>query len=144
MARPSKQTVETIDKLEHAFSIGASVVEACFYADISEATYHRWCTEKPELKERFSALKSKPILQARQAVADALDSGDVATAKWYLERRKKDEFSIKTEIKGGGGASGSVIVLPDNGRLAGGANLSRVSQETLDDLEASCKPVESR
>ncbi len=95
--KKQKQTPEVLAKLEHAFSIDSTVVEACFFADISETTYHRWCSENEQLRERFKALKSKQILRARQTICDNLD--DVSTAKWYLERKRKDEFSIKVESK---------------------------------------------
>ncbi len=95
--KKQKQTPEVIAKLEYAFSIDSTVIEACFFADISETTYHRWCSENEQLRERFKALKSKQVLRARQTICDNLD--DVSTAKWYLERKRKDEFSIKIENK---------------------------------------------
>ena len=43
--------------------------------------------------ERMKALKHTPVLKARQVVIDNLD--DVNTAKWYLERKRKEEFSVR-------------------------------------------------
>lgn len=94
--KKQKQTPEVLAKLEHAFSIDSTVIEACFFADISETTYHRWCSENEQLRERFKALKSKMVFKARQTVCDNLD--DVSTAKWYLERRCKNEFSLNHEV----------------------------------------------
>lgn len=42
-------------------------------------------------------LMSKNTLRARLTVSDALEQGDVATAKWWLER-KTDEFSSKQAV----------------------------------------------
>lgn len=88
----------TVKKLEEAFAIGASVSEACYYADISRQTYYNWEKENPELKEKFDRLKEKPVLKARQTIAKDLDKPE--TARWFLERKMKKEFSLRTEIDG--------------------------------------------
>ena len=80
-----------IKKLEESFAIGASIGEACFYANISHQTYYNHVKDGEELFERFNALREKPVLKARQTVAN--DLGNVETAKWYLERKRKGEFS---------------------------------------------------
>lgn len=100
MVRPTKQTPETIAKLEQAFSMDCTVAEACFQAGIAESTYFDWCKENPELSERFKALKHKAILKARQTIYDNLD--DVKTAQWFLERKRKEEFSLKQELQHSG------------------------------------------
>ena len=37
------------------------------------------------------------IFKARTVIADALNNKDENTARWYLERKRKDEFSTKQE-----------------------------------------------
>ena len=109
MARPTKKnpegkqkspklTEDTIRKLEEAFSIDASVKEACYYADISTDTYYRWIKEFPELSDKLERLREKPVLKARQTVVKSLDNPDYAFK--YLERKKKDEFSPRHELTG--------------------------------------------
>ena len=97
VGRPTVMTPEIINKLEQAFSLGATDLEACFYAGIGKTSLYRYQEEHPEFTERKAALKDKLVLKARQVVASAMESGDKQTAQWYLERKKKDEFSIKTE-----------------------------------------------
>ena len=110
MARPTKnnptgaqkspkRTPETIHKLEEAFSLGSTVAEACFYADISQSLYHQWIVDEPELSERFKELRLKPVLLARRTVIRAMQE-DVNTAKWYLERKCRDEFATRVESTG--------------------------------------------
>ena len=109
MARPTKKnpegkqkspklTEDTIRKLEEAFSIDASVKEACYYADISTDTFYRWIKLYPKLSYKLERLREKPILKARQTVVKALDNPDYAFK--YLERKKKDEFSPRQELTG--------------------------------------------
>lgn len=114
MARPTKKnpegkqkspklTEDTIRKLEEAFSIDASVKEACYYADISADTYYRWIKEYPKLSYKLERLREKPVLKARQTVVKSLDNPDYAFK--YLERKKKDEFSPRQELTGKDGES---------------------------------------
>lgn len=104
VGRPTVMTPEVVAKLEQAFSLGCSDLEACLYADISKQSLYDYQAKYPEFADRKAMLKEKLILKARTVVADALNNKDENTAKWYLERKKKDEFSTKveneTEIKG--------------------------------------------
>ena len=93
MARPTKQTPEIITKLEQAFSLDCTVAEACFQAGIAESTYFDWSKSDPQFSERMKALKNKMVLKARQTIFN--DMSDPTTAKWYLERKRKEEFSTK-------------------------------------------------
>jgi hypothetical protein len=93
-----KKTKECLEKLDYAFSIDASIREACYYADISEAIYYHWVKNDPKLLERFNRLKNKPVLKARQNIANNLNEGDILTSKWYLERKVKKEFGQNLDI----------------------------------------------
>lgn len=95
VVNPYKLTPETTQKLEEAFSIGADTPAACFYAEISEQTYYNWVKSFPELKEKFERLRQKPVLKAYQAIAKGLDNPELALK--YLERKRKDEFSVRNE-----------------------------------------------
>ena len=94
--KPKLDNPETVKKLEEAFALDCSIPEACFYANISKQTYYNLLEEKPELLDRFTALREKPVLIARQTVVKACkDNADMALK--YLERKRKDEFSLKVE-----------------------------------------------
>lgn len=95
--RPTIMTEETIRKLEYAFSIGCSDREACLHAGIVPSTLYVYQENQPEFKERKELLKEKLVLKSREVVNHKIASGDDMTAKWYLERKKKDEFSTKVE-----------------------------------------------
>ena len=97
VGRPTILTPEIIAKLEQAFSMGCSDLEACFYADIGKTTLYNYQKANPEFVERKERLKERMIFKARTVIADALNKNDENTAKWYLERKKKDEFSTRSE-----------------------------------------------
>lgn len=93
--RPTVMTPKTLDKLRYVFSIGGTKKEACIYARIGESTLYDYIEANPEFSEEIEALIQDPILKARKTVVDSLD--DTKNAQWYLERKKKDEFSQKVE-----------------------------------------------
>ena len=102
--RPTVMTQDVVSKLEEAWSMGCSDLEACLFADISKQTLYDYQAKFPEFVDRKERLKESLVLKARAVIANSLNNKDENTAKWYLERKKKDEFSTKveneTEIKG--------------------------------------------
>lgn len=98
MARPTKMTPDILVKLQHAFDIGSTDEEACASAQISTTTLYNYQNEHPEFLEEKTWRKEKPILKAKQTIVDSLD--DPKNAQWYLERKKKDEFSTRSELTG--------------------------------------------
>ena len=97
MPRPTKMTPDILNKLEYAFSIGCSDLEACLHANIGKSTLYDYQNAHPEFSERKALLKDKLILQSRNIIASKLKEKDIDTAKWYLERKKKSEFSTRIE-----------------------------------------------
>jgi hypothetical protein len=96
VGRPTVMTPETISKLEEVFAIGGTDQEACFYANISHESLYKYQRENPEFTERKEQLKQKPFLKARQTIVKSLDSPQYAFE--YMKRKKKDEFSDRSEM----------------------------------------------
>ena len=97
--RPTVMTEAIVSKLEEAFSIGCSVIEACVYANIGRATLYRYMDANPEFRDRIKELQEKPVLLARQVVLKAMQGGDEKTAQWLLERKKRKEFAVRTQME---------------------------------------------
>ena len=95
--RPPVVDEITLQKLEEAFSNGATDLEACFIAKISKSTLYNYQEEHPDFLERKQALKDLIKYQARKNIKEKVFDGDVETSKWYAERKMKDEFSQKIE-----------------------------------------------
>lgn len=108
--RPTKLTPETINKLESAFSLGCSDVEACLYADISKTALYNYQKTHPEFVDRKELLKEKLVLKSRTVIAEALNNGDKEMAKWYVERKRKAEFSVRQEYTGADGESLNPVI----------------------------------
>ena len=108
--RPTVITEKVLQKLEDAFAIGSSDREACLMADISPATLYEYQKIHPEFIERKAQLKEMPKYKARATVNKFL-STDPDIAKWYLERKAKDEFSTRVENTGAEGKPLNVSVI---------------------------------
>jgi len=96
--RPTKMTDTVLTKLEQAFSMGCTDNEACLYADINPLTLYRYQKENEGYCKRKEMLKDKPILLARTELVKGLKNNPELSLK-YLERKLKDEFSLRTESK---------------------------------------------
>jgi hypothetical protein len=78
---------------------GLTDLEACLYADIGTTTLYNYCEENPEFRERKEELKQHPTAKARLNVTEAIENGNEDLSKWWLERKARDEFSTKQEVK---------------------------------------------
>lgn len=92
-------TEQVIAKLEEAFAWGCTDIEACLWADIAVQTLYKYQEKNPGFVERKASLKETPILEARKSVVTRLGR-DPKLAMDYLSRKKKDEFSQRSELTG--------------------------------------------
>lgn len=93
--RPSKMTPQVVTKLVAAFNMGYNDTEAALYAGISRKTYYDWLCEYPDFRNKINRAKAEPNIKAKEVVVNAVNSGDVNAAKWWLERKAANEFSTK-------------------------------------------------
>jgi len=100
----------TVKKLEEAFLMGCTDEEACFYADISRQTLYNYELNNPGYIDRKNLMKENPTFLARTSVVKGF-SEDSDLALKYLERKKKSEFSLRTEVTG---AEGKPLFLPSD------------------------------
>lgn len=99
VTNPVKMDEATVKKLEEAFLRGKDISCACLEANISRKTYYNWIDSFPDLAERFHILQQNTSSLAYDNVYNKLKDGDLDTSKWLLERKKKNEFSTKTETE---------------------------------------------
>ena len=97
--RPTKMTPDTVAKLEMGFLKGLNDTECCHYADISRDVLYDYQKKHPEFVDRKNELKSNTSVKAKLNVAEAIENGDVDLSKWYLERKNRDEFSLKQTLE---------------------------------------------
>ena len=99
VGQPTVMTPEVLLLLQEAFEWGCTDIEACLHANISTSAFYIYQKENKGYLERKQELKDTPTLRARKTVVKALED-DVDIALKYLERKKKCEFSTRTETTG--------------------------------------------
>ena len=98
--RPTVMTPETVRKIKEGFSQGFSIDNTCIWAEISKQTFYSYCEKEAGFLDYCKSLQKKPLIKSILVINKALNEGDVSTAKWYAERKAKDEFSLRNEITG--------------------------------------------
>lgn len=95
---PSKMTPEAIQKLEESFKYWLTDEEACLECDVSTSSFYDYQAKHPEFKAKKEALKRTPNIAAKRNWLKEINGGNYQASKEWLERRAKDEFSLKQEI----------------------------------------------
>ena len=109
--RPSKMTPELLGKLEEAFARGVTDSEACIYVDIAMSTLYDYCVLNPDFAEKKENLKKNLNMRAKINLHDKIYEGDKDVSKWWLERKAKEEFSLKTETEHSGEIKSKIVYI---------------------------------
>lgn len=88
---------QIISDLKHGFTLDFTDLEACRYAGISHDTYYRWYKESDEFAVNMEIAKDFMSKAAKTNIGDKVASGDTDLAKWWLERRRKQDYAARTE-----------------------------------------------
>ena len=98
----SKLTELNILELESRYRSGATTLEA-IEGIMAESTYYDYLKDNEQFSERMALAREYTTEIARGVVARRIHKGDADSAKWWLERKNKREFSTRQEITGAEG-----------------------------------------
>jgi hypothetical protein len=121
LGRPTVMTKATVQKLEQALRDGFSIEMACHVSGISRSTYYDHLERNPDFSHKMELAKDWTTQRAKQVLAQAVDSGDLKAAQWWLERRSRAEFAAnpppvpesKTSLFGDGDNTKLIKLLAD-------------------------------
>lgn len=130
MARRSKYTPETVDKITQAIRLGATYQLACDYAGISYETFNQWRKAKPAFSEALKLAEGEGVLKSLAVIERAAngvrgEDGEYVlipswqAAAWKLERRYPEMYGKqRLELTGANGGpvviKGYISVSPDD------------------------------
>lgn len=98
--RPTVMTVQTLQKLEQAFKIGATRGEACTYAGISRQTLLNFIEKYPDFLAQIEEWEDHPVLAARANIIGAVTQLKSIPDSWsYLRAKRKGEFAEQKNHK---------------------------------------------
>lgn len=92
-------TAYTLSKLKAILQRGISVKKACIYAQIGEKTFYRHYNNDSEFRQIVDDCRNYVTIIASEVITeDITKNKNVSTAKWWLERKDSDEFSLKQNL----------------------------------------------
>lgn len=127
----SKFTKETREAIVTSVSIGASLIDACRAARISDQTFYNWTADGKAARTKLeSGEKLTPAERARLDFLEEVEAADAQCAidmqmlvynsaqsnaddaKWWLERRRPDQFKpvVRNEMTGGDGRPMEIVI----------------------------------
>lgn len=109
MARPTKYNEQTHKRICTALSAGNTRKDSAEYAGVSEATFGRWIKEYPEFEEDVQKAEADAVVR-NVAIIQQAASKTWQAAAWWLERRRKNEWSAKTEVGNADGEPMKIVV----------------------------------
>lgn len=92
IARRTKYTPETVQKLLDALKMGATYQLACGYAGIHFDTFNEWRKAKPEFSEQVSLAEGMAAFGWLSQIEAAARDGTWQAAAWKLERRYPQDY----------------------------------------------------
>lgn len=95
--RPTIMTEENVKKFIQGFKLGFNDSECCAYVEVSRQTYITYRDSHPEFLDKVNEAKEYQCLMAKHTIAKNMGKPEVA--KWYLEKRRKDEFGDIKKIQ---------------------------------------------
>lgn len=91
--RPSVINEEIIRKLEVTIASGMSISASCHFSGISTSTFYEHKALDKEFANRMRWAEEWATFRARQVILQAIDNGDIACARFWLERKARAEFA---------------------------------------------------
>jgi transposase len=97
-----------IELLKEYLKLGYSVNKACEISGIAQSTVQTWIDKDEELRLKINSWQNEPSVLARRNWIEALKYGKPSKfgddkytpAKDWLERKEKNEFSLRQEVTG--------------------------------------------
>lgn len=118
MARPTKLTPDTQQRITQAIQLGATYELAALYGGVTYATFYNWMKAGEEAKsgalfDFFNAVKAaegKAAVQWLAKIEAAANDGAWQAAAWKLERRYPNEYGRTVQEQQHTGKDGAPII----------------------------------
>lgn len=90
---------DIVQRLYDAAIIGCNMSECALYANVSRAALYRFLSKNESVRDKIDLLRNDTTIAARRTVRQSIiEDKDPITAKWYLERKASNEFTVKHDI----------------------------------------------
>lgn len=87
---------EYLTNIQPYLEVGCSLYESCLHGLVPYTTVVDYQKNDEEIRKKIERMQNMHILRARESVVNGMvENPDLALK--YLERKKKDEFSLRNE-----------------------------------------------
>lgn len=101
VTNPTKASKEIVKKLEEVLQDGGTITEACDQAGITRQTYYNWIESDEQFLTKMESAQEYVTEVAKSVIARSITKRkNREDAKWWLERKRKNEFSARSEVTG--------------------------------------------
>lgn len=97
----SKYTPERIEAILSALRLGTPRKHSAQASGINEATFHEWMKNQ-EFSDKVQAAEADFIINNLKVIEAASEKGNWQASAWKLERRQKEDFALRQDIKHSG------------------------------------------
>jgi|10_taG_2_1085330.scaffolds.fasta_scaffold02700_7 hypothetical protein len=113
---------EVIEIVKPYLKLGYSVNKSCILAEIPTSTFATWMQNDEVLRKKVAAWRNNINAIARKNVVESIKEGDNNESRWWLERKEKEDFSLRQEHTGKDGEAIEV------------KNMQELTDEQLDEI----------
>jgi len=99
VGRPKAPIAEYYEKIKPYLRNWCSVNEACWEAKVPVSTITDYIRANTDFSAKIKNDQNVPIVMARKVWIKEIKDGNYTAAKDYLERKRKKEFSLRTEVE---------------------------------------------
>jgi len=107
--RPTKYNDTVVERITQALRAGNTRRASCAYAGISEDTLSTWMKQKPDFADAIEKAEADAEVRNVAIIQRTADTTWQAAA-WWLERRRKGDWSARTEMTGADAGPLKIIV----------------------------------
>lgn len=86
VGRPAVNLSDFEDEIFDLLSIGSTITQVLNYIGIDQDTYYRKLEKNKRLKDKFARAKEFTSVKAKRNISEKIQSGDIETSKWHLEK----------------------------------------------------------
>ena len=130
MAAPSKRTPQLEKALCDVLRAGGTRTAAVHHVGTTLEALRRWLARSVEFRASVAKAEAEAELRCTSIVTKAVIDGDVASARWWLERRRPSDWGTASRI--------DVVIRQQAERVAAELGLS------ADDVLAEAERIASR
>lgn len=103
VGRPAVNLTDYEDEIYDLLSIGSTISQVLNFIGIDDNTYYRQLEKNKRLRDKFARAKEFTSVKAKRNISEKIQSGDLETSKWHLEKTeyKNKESTAFASDEGG-------------------------------------------